>query len=302
VADLRDESMKKIVLSVLLGLPMLAAAEIKIQDDIGEVVRLAAPAKRIVSLAPHVTENLFAAGAGAMIAGVVEHSDYPEAAKHLPSVGPYSRLDLERVIALKPDLVIAWESGNAKGNVEKLRALGLTVYVTQPNDMNDIALQIETLGKLAGTEKVANAAAQQFRHRLAGLQKQYSDKPPVRVFYQVWKQPLMTVGGQQIISKGIRLCGGENVFGQMSALAPTVSVEAVLAAKPDVIVASGMEEARPEWLDDWQRWKTLPAVANGHLYFIPPDLIQRHTPRLLEGMERLCGFIDKARKRNQIGG
>ncbi|MEY4591511.1 MAG: hypothetical protein RIR18_406 [Pseudomonadota bacterium] len=289
--------MKKMICVALVCFPIWVNAEIQIKDDMGQTVRLAAPAKRIVSLAPHVTENLFAAGAGAAVVGVVDHSDYPLEAKEIAHVGAYSSLDLERVAALKPDLVIAWESGNAKGHVEKLQALGLTVFVTQPNEMDDIAVQLEKLGKLAGTEKVANVAAQQFRQRLAGLQKQYASKAPVRVFYQVWKQPLMTVGGQQIISKTIRLCGGENVFGQMSVLAPTVSVEAVLAAKPEVIVASGMEEARPEWLDDWQRWKTLPAVANGHLYFIPPDLIQRHTTRLLEGMERLCGFIDKARSR-----
>ena len=287
--------MTKLLLGILLGLPLLATADIQINDDMGHLVRLGSPAKRIVSLAPHVTENLFAAGAGAMIVGVVEHSDYPAAAKQLPSVGPYSRLDLERVIALKPDLVIAWESGNAKGNVEKLRALGLTVYVTQPNEMNDIAIQLEQFGKLAGTEKAANAAALQFRQRLAGLQKQYADKSPVKVFYQVWKQPMMTVGGQQIISKAIRLCSGDNVFGQLGNLAPTVSVEAVIAAKPEVIVASGMGESRPDWVDDWRPWKSIPAVSNEHLYFIPPDLIQRHTPRLLDGTEQLCRFIAKAR-------
>jgi len=289
--------MKKIMWAMLACFPLGANAEIQVKDDLGQTIRLAASAKRIVSLAPHVTENLFAAGAGAAVVGVVDHSDYPPAAKDIAHVGAYSRLDLERVAALKPDLVIAWESGNTKGHVEKLRALGLTVFVTQPNEMDDIAVQLENFGKLAGTEKVANVAAKQFRQRLAGLQKQYAGTTSVRVFYQVWKQPLMTVGGQQIISKAIRLCGGENVFGQLGALAPTVSVEAVLAAKPEVIVASGMGESRPDWVDDWNQWKSMPAVANRHLYFIPPDLIQRHTPRLLEGTERLCGFIDKARKR-----
>ncbi len=286
----------------LLALGMAAYADVVVKDDTGQMVRLAAPAKRIVSLAPHVTENLFAAGAGAVVVGVVEHSDFPLVAKEIAHVGGYSRLDLERVAALKPDLVIAWESGNAKGQVEKLRSLGLTVFVTQSNEMDDIAVQLENFGKLTGTEKVANAAAKKFRQRLASLQKQYSGMASVRVFYQVWKQPLMTVGGQQIISKAIRLCGGENVFGQLGALAPSVSVEAVLAAKPEVIVASGMGESRPDWVDDWNQWKSMPAVTNNHLYFIPPDLIQRHTPRLLEGTERLCGFIDKARKHNQVGG
>jgi iron complex transport system substrate-binding protein len=117
----------------------------------------------------------------------------------------------------------------------------------------------------------------------------------VEVFYQVWKQPMMTVNGKQIISDAIRLCGGRNVFAALPILAPTVTAEAVIAANPEVIVASGMGEARPEWLDDWRRWKTLAAVAGDNLYFIPPDLIQRHTPRILDGAEQLCLHLETAR-------
>ena len=277
--------------------PLLAHAEVSVVDDTGATIRLAQPARRIVTLAPHMAETLFAAGAGDRLVGAVEFSDYPEAAKKVRRVGGYSRLDLEAIAALKPDLVIAWLSGNAPAHIDKLRALGLPVYVSQPERIEDVASEIERIAILAGSERVGKAEAARLRERLSALQKNYSQRPPVRVFYQIWKQPLATVGGKQIISSVIRLCGGENVFGQLDTLAPVVDVEAVIAANPEVIAASGMDAARPEWLDDWKRWPTLTAVARDNLFFVPPDLIQRHTPRLLDGAERLCRQLETARQR-----
>lgn len=282
---------------LLLGLLNVAAAEVSVRDDEGATVRLARPAQRIVTLAPHLVETLYAAGAGEQLVGTVEFSNYPAAAKKKTRVGGYSQLDLEAIVALKPDLVIAWASGNAPAVVAQLRALGLTVYVSQPNRIDDVAAEIERFAVLAGTGAVGKAAAASFRSRLAALHKRYGARPTVRTFYQIWQQPLMTVGGGQIISSVIRLCGGENVFGALDALAPTVTVEAVIAANPEAIVASGMGEARPEWLDDWRRWTTMTAVARDNLFFVPPDLIQRHTPRLLDGAERLCQHLDTARSR-----
>ena len=281
----------------LLAAGSAALAEISVVDDTGATVRLAQPAKRIVSLAPHLTETLFAAGAGERIVGSVEYSDYPPAASRIARVGGYSRIDLERVTALQPDLIIAWQSGNAAANLDRLRALGFRLYVSQPNHIDDVATEIERLGVLAGSAPVANRAAESFRQRLAGLQKRYGNRPPVRTFYQIWKQPLMTVGRRQIISDVIHLCGGDNVFGRLETMAPTVTVEAVITANPEAIVASGMGEARPEWLDDWQRWTSITAVARGNLFFVPPDLIQRHTPRLLDGAELLCQHLETARSR-----
>jgi iron complex transport system substrate-binding protein len=272
-----------------------AQADIVVRDETGAEVRLAAPAQRIVSLAPHVTEMLFAAGAGARIVGTVDYSDYPEAAKALPRVGGYSRIDLEAVAALKPDVVIGWESGNAAAAIAKLRGLGIKVYLTQPNRIEDIAASLQNLGLLVGTEKEANAVAAQFRERLGKLIARYSARPKLRVFYQIWKQPLMTVNGKQIISDAIRVCGGENVFATLPTLAPTVTAEAVIAANPEVIVASGMGESRPEWLDDWRRWPSLTAVTRDNLYFVQPELIQRHTPRILDGTEQLCRHLETAR-------
>ncbi|MEO8410417.1 MAG: cobalamin-binding protein [Propionivibrio sp.] len=279
----------------------LATAEVAVKDDSGAVVRLERPAQRIVTLAPHLAETVFAAGAGEKLVGTVEFSDFPEAAKKVPRVGGYSRLDLEAVAVLKPDLVIAWQSGNIPAHVAKLRALGLPIYLSQPDRIEDIAGEIERIGVLAGTEVVSRAAADRYRHRLAALQKRYSGRPTVRTFYQVWKQPLITIGGQQIISSVIRLCGGENVFAALDSMAPTVTVEAVIAADPAAIVASGMDAARPEWLDDWKRWASITAVARDNLFFVPPGLIQRHTPRLLDGAERLCEHLETARSRRPPG-
>ena len=284
-------------MTATLALLPAAHADLVFKDDSGREVRLKGPAKRIVTLAPHATEMLYAAGAGDRLIGTVEYSDYPPAAKKVPRVGSYDRFDLEAISALKPDLVIAWETGNPAAPVEKIRALGLTVYASQPNRMEDVAGQLERLGQLAGTEAVANQAAERFRQRLAGLRAANAGKPKVRVFYQIWKAPLMTVGGPQIISSAIELCGGENVFGKLSQMAPTVSVEAVLEADPEAIVATGMGDARPEWLDDWNKWPRMTAVKHGNLFHIHPDLMQRHTPRILDGAEQLCAALDVARSR-----
>ncbi len=289
--------LKTALLLLALGFALPAGADIVVPDDTGQNVRLKAPARRIVSVAPHATETLYAAGAGASLVGTVDYSDYPEAAKKLPRVGGYSRFDLEAVVALKPDLVIAWQSGNPPAQVEKLKALGLTLFITQPNTMDDVAVQIERFGALTGNESSANQAAAAFRQRLARLRQTYAGKPAVRVFYQIWKTPLMTVGGPQIISDAIRLCSGENVFGKLEQMAPTVSVEAVLEANPEAIVATGMGDARPEWLGDWDKWTRMTAVRRGNLFHINPDIMQRHTPRILDGTERLCQLLEQARKK-----
>ncbi|MDR1934634.1 MAG: cobalamin-binding protein [Candidatus Accumulibacter sp.] len=290
--------MKKRLFFLVLALAAsLARAEIAVIDDTGATVRLSRPARRIVTLAPHLAETLFAAGAGDRLVGTVDYSDYPEAAKSIARIGGYSRLDLEAVVALEPDLIIAWHSGNAPANIDKLRAFGFPVYVSQPDRLEDVADEIERLGKLAGSSVTADAAARRIGARLAGLRERYGGRPVVRTFYQIWKQPLSTVGGRQIISSVIRLCGGENVFGGLEAIAPVITVEAVIAANPEAIVASGMDEARPEWLDDWKRWPAMTAVARDNLFFVPPDLMQRHTPRLLDGAEQLCRHLETARSR-----
>lgn len=292
--------MKFRLLAILIAALLSSApalADLVVTDDTGQRVQLKEPARRIVALAPHIAESLFAIGAGDRLVGTVDYSDYPPEAKKVARVGGYSRIDLEAVAALKPDLVLAWESGNNMPQVDKLKGLGLKVYISQPNRMEDIPGQLERLGQLAGVERSANATADSFRKRLAALRAANAGKAKVRTFYQIWKAPLMTVGARQIISDAIRLCGGENVFGQLEPMAPTVSVEAVLEADPEVIVATGMGDARPDWLHDWDRWTRMTAVKRGNLFHINPDIMQRHTPRILDGAEKLCALLDVARSR-----
>ncbi len=288
---------KSLAAIALVAACQWAFAEVSVVDDSGATLRFAQPARRIVTLAPHLAETIFAAGAGDKLVGTVEFSDFPEAVRRIQKVGGYSRLDLEAIAALKPELIVGWSSGNSPAHIAKLRALGFPVYISQPNQIGDVASEIERLGILAGTEKAAHATAARFRERLADLQKRYSPRPAVRTFYQIWKEPLMTIGGKQIISDVVRLCGGENVFAQLETMAPTVTIEAVIATNPEAIVASGMNAARPEWLDDWKRWTSITAVARDNLFFVPPELIQRHTPRLLDGAERLCQHLETARGR-----
>lgn len=269
-----------------------------VQDDLGRTVTLASPARRIVSLAPHATELLFAAGAGAQVIGTVEHSDHPPAAQKIPRVGRYDSLDLESIVALEPDLIVAWHSGNPRHQVDRLRDLGFAVYVSEPRSLDDIAATLERLGTLAGTARSAGEAAAAFRAELSHLRQRYGSQRPVRVFYEIWNRPLMTVNGDQIISQVIALCGGRNVFADLPTLAAQVDLEAVLAADPEAIVGGGMGETRPEWLDDWRAWPQLQAVRRGNLFFVHPDLIQRATPRILEGARLLCGQLEQARAKS----
>lgn len=265
-------------------------------DSRGREVRLNKPAERIVSLAPHITEILFAAGAGEQIVGAVSYSDYPEQAKEIPRVGSYDNISYESVVALNPDLVIVWKSGNGEEVAERLESLGLPMYVGEPRKLEDVAQSLRDYGQLSGNNKQGNIAANQFLAKLAELKNAYSEQQQVGVYYQIWNEPMMTMNGEHLISDVIRLCGGRNVFAEALPLVPRISVESVVRANPQVIIASGMGQARPEWLDDWRDWSAIDAVHNKHLYFIPPELLQRHTPRIIQGAEQMCSFLAQARR------
>lgn len=283
--------LKKWMLLTLCCCSLPLQAEVTVQDDAGRNVHIPQAATRIVSLAPHLTEQLFAIGAGEKIVGAVDYSDYPEAAKAIPRVGGYSRLDLERILVLKPDLVVAWQSGNDARAVERLQDLGLTVYVSEPRHLPDIADSMVRLGTLAGVPEKGRQQAEAFRQHLDALRHQFQGEIKRTVFYQIWNQPLMTVSGRHLINDVITLCGGRNIFADLEVLTPNVSLEAVLAANPEVIIASGMGKERPEWLNEWKRWPHLSAVKNSRLFVIDPNIIQRATPRLLLGAEKMCGFL-----------
>lgn len=283
------------VLLCLLALPVLAQA-LRLTDDTGKELRLDGPARRIVSIAPHITELLFAAGAGPLIVGVDEYSDYPAPAKNLPRIGRHSSLDLEAILALKPDLVIGWASGNRMPQLQGLERLGIPLYLSDIRRIDDIAATIETFGHITASATAAPAAAQ-LRRRIATLAGREHTGARLRVFYQIWHQPLMTVNGEHLISQAVTLCGGENVFAGLSTLAPAVGIESVLIANPEVIIASGSTADSPAWLQDWRRWPQLNAVRHERLVTIPPDIVQRPTPRFLDGVEAICAALDRARQK-----
>ena len=271
------------------------AATVEVTDDNGRQVQLDQPAERIISLAPSLTEMLFAIGAGEKIVGVVEYSDFPPEAASLPVVGRHDLLDLESIVALQPDLVVSWKTGNPAAAIARLQQLGLNLYVAEPRELHSIPQHLGKLATLAGLEASAQPVISKLAAALDQLRETYSRKSAVRVFYQVWDSPLITAGGNELINDMITLCGGQNIFADLSLIAPKVSIESVLVRNPQVIIASGMDIARPEWLDSWQNWPQLTAVSEGHLYFIPPDLVQRHTPRALLGATQMCEQIDRAR-------
>lgn len=266
-----------------------ALAVVQAIDDTGAAVTLATPAQRIVSLAPHATELLVAAGAGARIVGAVA------AGGGQRSLGDARSLDLERIVALQPDLIVTWPY-TVPAQVEALAARGAKVFVTDPTTIDGIATDIQRLGALAGTDAHARAAAAAFRDRIARLRSSRSAARPIRVFYQIWNAPLYTVGGRHLVSEAIGVCGGENVFAALTLPAPSVTVEAVLAARPEAIVAGGDGGARPAWLDDWKRWLAIPAVASGSLFAVDADYLHRAGPRFVHGVEQLCAALDAARR------
>ena len=278
----------------LLLISFSGAAEII--DDEGNLVRLEKPAKRIISLAPSLTELVYAAGAGSRLIGVVEYSDYPASADSLPVVGRFDGLDIERILELKPDLIVAWQSGNPKSSITQLKNLNLKVYVAEPKNLSSIASHIEKLSVLTGTESRAQIAIQEFNSIYGEIKRRYNNKSKVKIFYQLWDRPIITVGGNELINDIIELCGGENIFGDLPQLAPKIDQESVLIRNPKVIVASGSNTERPQWLDEWKLWPQLTAVAEDNLYFIIPELLQRHTPRALLGTRQMCEYIDQARK------
>ncbi|WP_247646635.1 cobalamin-binding protein [Deefgea sp. CFH1-16] len=272
------------------------SAAVSVQDDLGVTVTLAKPAARIISLAPHATEDLFAIGAGDLIVGAVSYSDYPAKAKEIERIGGYNGFDLERIRALKPDLIIAWGSGNPQRQLEQIKQLGIPVFTTFSKQMADIPTVLERLGVLTQQTAGAAKAAKHYREQLARLEKTYSGRAPVRVFYQIWDRPLMTINNTQIISDVMRLCGAVNVFGHLPELTPKVDVEAVLVANPDAIMTSGEPGMKGDALASWQRWKNLKASKNNQFYVLPKDIISRMGPRLVDGAQAMCEAVEQVRQ------
>lgn len=256
-------------------------------------------ATRIVTLSPHLAELVHAAGAGDLLVASVAFTDYPDDAARLPVVGDAFRVDLERLAAMDPDVVLGWLGGNPASTLQEVERLGWPLVALHAATLGDIPRHIRLLGALTGRVDSAELAAASFDERLATLTARYSDADTVAVFYQVAQRPLYTVGGGHSLDHAIRLCGGRNVFSGVGILAPSVTVEAVIAAAPKVIVGgthpSPAED--PGVLAPWRRWTRIPAVRDGHLYQLDSTLMGRPTPRMLDGVEMLCERMNRARQR-----
>lgn len=285
--------MKRLLLAAVLAAPLLAHAAITVKDDDGKLVTLQKPAQRVISLAPHITELLFAAGGGDHIVGVVSYSDFPEAAKKIQRIGSNTELDVERIIALKPDLLVVWRHGNSERQIDMARRLGVPVFHSEPRKLEDIPDNVLKLGQLMGTTDAASHAAAALTDKLGALRARYANRPTVRTFYQVWDKPLYTLNGQHIVSDALRLCGGENVFAALAITAPVVSVEGVLQANPEAIFGSA--EKNYGGVNMWRQYGSLTAVRNDNLFTVSSDLLNRAGPRMIDGAAQLCEKLELAR-------
>lgn len=281
---------------LLCGVIGARAATLVVSDDDGTQVGVDWPPQRIISLAPNLTELAYAAGMGPRIVAVTAYSDYPEAAARLPQVGDAFRLDWERIVALKPDLVLAWGSSLSARDRAAFAKLGLKVLVLEPRRLENIPRLLRLFGALAATVAEADAAASAFGRQADDLRRRYADRPPVRAFIQIAGAPLLTVNGAHIISDVLRLCGADNVFAAAPLLTPAVSDEALLKEQPHILL--GIAANREQEEQTMSAWRKLPLLAakQGRTGFIHPDLISRATPRILQGAARVCELVEAARR------
>lgn len=275
-----------------VGIAAATDTPLSLTDDRGRSIRLEHFARRIISLSPNITELVYAAGAGDRLVGVSSRSDYPAAAKSVPEIGGAAGLDLERIVMLQPDLVIAWRSGNA-ADIDRLEKLGLPVFVTEATRLEDIPRLLRLTGQLAATSTQAEATARAYETELQQIKRSYAGRQRVSVFLLIWHQPLMTVNGGHIISDIINLCGGVNIFASASSLAPAISAESLLQADPQAIISGVLAGSGTEGL--WQQFPQLRAVRNRHLFFVHPDLLHRQTPRMLQAVKTVCAQLDRIR-------
>jgi len=274
---------------------MQAGAAISVTDDLGNTIVLQKTAQRIISLSPHVTELIYAAGAGERIVATVKYSDYPAAAKNIPRVGDNRQLDIERVIAMKPDLLIVWMHGAFERQLEPLKKSGIPYFFSDPRKLAQIPETLVKMGAMFGTENQALAAANDFRRQVAQLSSRYQSGSRVKVFYQVWGKPIYTLNEQHIVSDVIRTCGGENIFGRLPVPAPTVSLEAVLAENPEVVLSGDSKSQAVSGIEQWKPFTSMLAVKNHNLVAIDGDELNRPGPRIIEGARAVCEALDAAR-------
>lgn len=242
--------------------------------------------ERVVSLAPSLSEIVVELGAADLLVGVLDGGERPEALAQVPSVGQYGQLNMERLLSLKPDLILLWPGSVGPAQREQLQRLGIPVYVAEPHSLEQLTAQIQAIAQQLGREAAGRTLAAQLRQRLAELRQRYQRAEPLRVFYQVWNQPLYTVGGGQIISDALQVCGARNVFADLKLPAPQVSVESVLQRNPQLILAGDQAQA-----DAWKAWPQIAAVAQGRLLVVPDKGLERPSGQMVEAVAKLCELI-----------
>ncbi|MCL1080242.1 cobalamin-binding protein [Parashewanella spongiae] len=253
----------------------------------------ASPVKRVIALSPHAVEQLYAIGAGELIVATTEHADFPVSAKNIPTIGGFHGIQIERILELAPDLIVYWGSGNKTDDIQRLKQLGFNLYNSDPKTLHDVVLDLKVLGELTGRQKITEKVINDFKTKLTRLRLANHKKTKVKVFYQLWSNPLMTVSKNSWIQQLIQVCNGENVFYDAEGDYPQVSIENVLLVKPEVILAS-KDKGNLQGIN-WEKWSMIPAVKNGNIYPLNADLLHRPTPRALDGIVAICQAIDTAR-------
>lgn len=264
-------------------------------DDTGRRLSVPPPPVRIVSLAPNVTAMLFAAGAGAELVGTTEYSNEPPAARSIPRIGDANALDLERLVALRPNVIVAWPGGENQAEVAHLARLGIPIYRERVAALAELPASVRRLGVLAGTRNAADEEAHGLEMRIAALTRAYAGRKPVTVLLQVWSRPIYTVGGPHLLDDALRICGARNAFGDLRQLSPAVSTESVIARNPQIIIAVAPRPQSERWLAEWRRFPELRAVASGNLIAFADMRLTRLGPGVLDATEELCRAIESAR-------
>jgi len=281
---------------VLVGSNQLMAEPISVTDDAGNAITLSGPVHRVISLAPALTEIIYHVGGGNRLVGTVEHSDYPAAARKIQRIGAHDRFDFEAILALQPDLIFAWASGNPADQLSRLEKLGLLVYRAEPGTLESLAATIQQIGKVIGRAQEGLARSQELLIEANGITQEFGHRQNLTVFYQVWHDPIITLNGKHIVSQMLRSCGATNLFSDLPDIAPVVSLESVIKRNPEVIVVGGTPDGAPKWLKNWEAWSHITAVAHGHLFSVNADLLHRHSPRIILGLRKLCEILDQARQ------
>ncbi|MFC3033414.1 cobalamin-binding protein [Pseudoalteromonas fenneropenaei] len=258
-------------------------------------------AQRIIALAPHIVENLYVIGAGERIVGTVEYADFPEAANAIPRIGGYHGISMEKLLALKPDLVIAWQTGNKQTDLDKIAALGIPVVYSHTHEIADVAKELREFGQLTGLEVEAEKQAQQFETRFKTLQDKYQSEMRLAVFYQLWPEPMMTIGRNTWVHQLLEICQVDNVFADASSDYPQIGIENVIHAKPQVIILPDEKTKQKVPLINWQAWPEIPAAKHQQYIHVNADLLHRYTTRVLDGIDDMCAKLALSKQHYQQG-